>query len=73
VNELGVILDQARAAGDATALNAASDRFNDLLASGRLHTSGDLTFLIDDITRTVSALELARQDAERQVTQCEAF
>lgn len=73
VTELGVILDQARTAADATALNAASDRFNDLLASGRLHTSGDLTFLIDDITRTVSALELARQDAERQVAQCEAF
>lgn len=73
VNDLGILLDQARAATDATQINDIAETYAGLAELGLVHTDAELQFFIDDARQLIAALLYAQNDATAQVQQCAGY
>lgn len=73
VSDLGILLDQARAATDATQINGIAETYAGMAELGLVHSDAELQFFIDDARQLIAALLYAQNDAAAQVQQCAGY
>ncbi|MBY0539563.1 hypothetical protein K2P56_03995 [Patescibacteria group bacterium] len=73
VSDLGILLDEAQTATNATELNATAESYDGLVAVGLLRSDSDLQFFVDDVRQYLASLDLAREDANAQLAQCQQY